>query len=124
MRGGIGVFSNAANLGSLSQALTNTGLPSGIQQINCVGPAAPIPDWNAYANDPTTVPTVAPMARVGTVFSNAAPNVTLFSRGFRAAEQRSARTCPGTAASWTRASTLNVRGHVFAEPATSSALSI
>ena len=43
VRGGIGVFSNGSSAGQIGGALDNTGLPSGTQQIYCVGPASPIP---------------------------------------------------------------------------------
>ena len=82
LRGGIGLFASNASSGMIGSALDNTGLPSGAQQIVCVGPAAPIPDWTAYAADPTTVPERCADGTSGTPFSNAAPNVTLFARDF------------------------------------------
>ena len=83
VRGGIGVFSNSSNVGQIGSALDNTGLPSGAQQINCVGPAVPIPDWGTYAGDPTVVLDRCADGTTGTVFSNGAPNVTLFADHFR-----------------------------------------
>src|SRR5205814_9042927 len=56
--GGIGVFQNAPNTGALSQAITNNGLPDGIQQLTCVGAATPIPDWNLYMQFPDSAPRV------------------------------------------------------------------
>jgi hypothetical protein len=82
IRGGIGLFSNGAGGSQIGSALSNTGLPSGIQQIACVGPAVPIPEWDAYADDPTAIPDHCADGTSGTVFSNAAPNVTLFARDF------------------------------------------
>jgi hypothetical protein len=84
LRGGLGVFTNSAGGGQIGQVLENTGLPGGTQQIMCVGPAAPIPDWDAYAVDPDAIPEVCADSTVGTIFSNAAPNVTLFARNYRA----------------------------------------
>lgn len=83
LRGGIGVFASNAGSGAIGAALDNTGLPGGAQQIVCVGPAAPIPDWSAYAADPSTVPDRCADGTYGAPFSNAAPNVTLFANGFQ-----------------------------------------
>ena len=57
IRGGIGVFTSNLGAGQLGSALDNTGLPDGVQQIVCVGPAAPGPDWASYGVDPSAVPT-------------------------------------------------------------------
>jgi hypothetical protein len=89
VRGGLGVFANGSALGQINGALTNTGLPSGIQQIVCVGPAVPIPDWDAYIANPNAIPDQCADGSSGSVFSNAAPNVTLFANDF--APQRTVR---------------------------------
>ena len=88
-RGGIGVFANNSNAGSLAAALDNTGLPDGAQQLTCTGPATPIPNWSAYATDPSSVPGVCADGTAGTLFSNTAPFVTLFAKNYR--PQRSVR---------------------------------
>jgi hypothetical protein len=90
VRGGIGVFSNGSSGGQIGGALDNTGLPSGTQQILCVGPAVPIPDWTLYAADPGGVPDRCADGTTGTLFANRSPNVTLFSPGYR--PQRTVRT--------------------------------
>jgi hypothetical protein len=82
VRGGIGVFANNSNVGQLGNVLINTGLPNGAQQIVCVGPAVPIPDWDLYATDPDAIPDRCADGTSGTVFSNSAPNVTLFATDF------------------------------------------
>ncbi len=82
VRGGVGIFTNASGSGQLGSVLDNTGLPGGAQQIYCVGPAAPIPDWTAYANDPSLIPTECADGTAGSPFSNTSPNVTLFARAF------------------------------------------
>jgi hypothetical protein len=84
VRGGVGVFQNTPNTNLIGGALDNTGLPGAVQQLTCVGLAAPTPDWDAYAADPSSIPTRCADGTLGTVFSNAAPNVTLFSKDFRA----------------------------------------
>jgi hypothetical protein len=83
LRGGIGVFANNTNPNQIGAALDNTGLPSGSQQIVCVGPAAPVPNWAAFATDPSSIPTQCADGTGGSVFSNAAPNVSLVSTSFR-----------------------------------------
>jgi hypothetical protein len=83
LRGGIGLFANGANGGQIGTALDNTGLPGGVQQIVCTGPAAPIPDWERYGLDPSSIPDHCLDGSAGSVFSNGAPNVTLFDPSFR-----------------------------------------
>jgi hypothetical protein len=89
VRGGIGVFQNTPGTQSIGGAIDNTGLPTGLQQLNCVGAAAPIPDWTSYLNDVNSIPRTCADGSLGTVFSNSTPNVTLFDPDFAA--QRSLR---------------------------------
>jgi hypothetical protein len=88
IRGGVGVFTNALGAGQLGQAMDATGLPGGTQQIVCVGPAAPAPQWEVY-DDPAAIPGHCADGSSGTQFANGAPNVVLFSPDFR--PQRSIR---------------------------------
>lgn len=89
VRGGLGVFTNTLGVDQLGSALDNTGLPVDARQVVCVGPAAPVPQWEAYASDPGAVPDRCADGGSGTPFSSGAPNVTLFSPDFR--PQRSVR---------------------------------
>ncbi|HEX6558795.1 MAG TPA: hypothetical protein VF021_05015, partial [Longimicrobiales bacterium] len=82
VRGGVGVFANNAGAGMLGSALDNTGLPNGTTQIVCVGPAAPVPDWASYAANSANIPDSCADGSTGSVFSNAAPNVTLFASDY------------------------------------------
>ena len=82
VRGGVGLFQNMPGTTQLGQALDNTGLPSAVQQLNCVGPATPVPNWSAYAGDPSTIPTTCADGTSGSVFANSAPNVYLFAKDF------------------------------------------
>ena len=81
VRGGVGVFQNLPGTTLVGSALDNTGLPGGVQQVSCVGSATPIPDWPAYASDPSQVP-AACLGSAPPVFANAAPNVNTFSRDY------------------------------------------
>jgi hypothetical protein len=89
VRGGIGVFQNTPNASLLGGAIDNTGLPGAVQQLTCVGAATPIPNWQSYIDDPSTVPAQCADGSMGSSFANSAPNVTLFARDYAA--QRSLR---------------------------------
>jgi len=84
VRGGAGIFQNTSSANSVGSALDNTGLPNGIQQLSCIGAAAPVPDWPGYAAGPSSVPARCADGSTGSVFANSAPNVTLFADDFRA----------------------------------------
>jgi hypothetical protein len=86
VRGGVGMFQNTPSVNSVGNALDNTGLASAVQQVTCLGAAAPIPDWSAYASDAASVPSRCTDGSLGTVFSSSAPNVTLFSKDYQASK--------------------------------------
>jgi hypothetical protein len=89
VRGGVGLFQNTPSAGTVGAALENTGLPSAVQQLRCVGPATPAPNWAAYAADPSTIPNRCADGTTGSPFANNAPDITLFARDY--AVPRSAR---------------------------------
>lgn len=89
VRGGIGIFQNLPGVQALGQAIDNTGLPSGVQQLTCVGAATPLPDWDLFATNPSAIPTACADGSTGTPFADAAPNVTLFDKDYQS--QRSLR---------------------------------
>ena len=82
VRGGIGLFQNTPTVNQIGNALDNTGLPSGVQQLTCIGAAAPIPNWTAYASNPLSVPNRCADGSTGNVFADAAPNVTKFAEDY------------------------------------------
>ena len=82
VRGGVGVFQNVPGTNLVASALDNTGLPSAVQQVTCIGAATPIPDWDGYITDPSTIPVQCANGTSGTPFSNVAPNVTAFSKAY------------------------------------------
>ena len=45
-------FQSTPNASTIGQAMDNTGLATGAQQLVCVGAAAPTPDWAAYIDEP------------------------------------------------------------------------
>jgi hypothetical protein len=82
VRGGLGVFQDSPNSTLIGTAIDNTGLPSAVQQLSCIGAATPLPDWSGYLNDPGSIPTQCADGTGGGVFSNQAPNVTLFAKDY------------------------------------------
>lgn len=82
VQGGVGMFQNLQGATLLSNAVNNTGLASSTQQITCVGPAAPSPNWDAYGNT-ANIPTTCADGSSGSVFSNATPSVTLFNSDYK-----------------------------------------
>jgi len=82
LRGGVGEFRSGMPGGLLGQAQSATGFPSGQTQLVCLGDAAPLPDWDAYLEDPSSVPMTCTGAP--TTLPTRAPNVTAFSDGFTA----------------------------------------
>ena len=84
VRGGIGVFQNTASTNLVGTALDNTGLSTAVQQITCIGAATPIPNWAAYASSSALIPTRCTDGTTGTVFSNVAPNVAVFTKDYHA----------------------------------------
>jgi hypothetical protein len=80
--GGFGKFQNIPNSSLVSNAIDNTGLPSALQQLNCVGAAVPVRDWTDLS-DPSKVPEECEDGSQGTVFANTSPNVSLFAHGYK-----------------------------------------
>src|SRR4029079_2132916 len=58
------------------------GLPSGVQQLTCIGAATPIPDWTAYRSAAGSIPDRCAYGTTATVFSDASPNVNLFASDY------------------------------------------
>ncbi|HTE47592.1 MAG TPA: carboxypeptidase-like regulatory domain-containing protein [Gemmatimonadaceae bacterium] len=88
--GGLGIFQGSPAQSLMSRVISNTGLPSAIQQLTCIGDAAPTPDWERYRLDPTTVPGACTDGSTGTVFANAQPGVTLVDPNYHASRRLSA----------------------------------
>lgn len=79
---GGGVFQNVATSQLITPALASTGLPSSAQTVTCVGSAVPFPDWHSFLTDPSSIPSRCADGSTNSVFSSAAPNVTLFDSHF------------------------------------------
>src|SRR5947199_6842094 len=79
LRGGVGDFQSPTPTALYSAALGAPGLSNAETELVCIGSAVPIPNWAAYASDPSTIP--GQCADTGsTVAISAHPNVTAFAR--------------------------------------------
>lgn len=83
LRGGVGEFRGRAPFGLYAGALEQTGLAGGEGQLVCVGAAVPQPDWDAFRDDPSSIPTECAGGLPGEPVTGR-PNVTLFDEGFGA----------------------------------------
>ncbi|HMA03640.1 MAG TPA: hypothetical protein VKP02_14830, partial [Gemmatimonadaceae bacterium] len=83
LRGGVGEFRSLTPSALFSAAEGATGIDGSESQLVCIGSAVPIPDWGAYASDPSTIPTTCASATPLPV-NGALPNVAAFNPGFQA----------------------------------------
>ncbi|HEY3286056.1 MAG TPA: TonB-dependent receptor [Gemmatimonadaceae bacterium] len=83
VRGGLGVFQNVPQSTLLGAALDNTGLTSGVQQLNCVGGTVPSQAWNTWATNAASIPSTCADGSVTSPFTNVSPNVSLFSKAWQ-----------------------------------------
>jgi len=81
LRGGIGEFRGTVPVQALAPLLGQTG-SGGPLELACVGPAAPVPDWELYARDPDAVPATCAGGAPGFVSRSRA--LTLFAPDFAA----------------------------------------
>jgi hypothetical protein len=88
-----GIYQNVGPAGQTAEAVSQTGLPSSTRTIACVGPAAPVPNWDLFL-DRAAIPSTCADSSTGGVFSSAAPNVYAFDPRF--VQPRALR----TAADW------------------------
>jgi hypothetical protein len=82
VRGGVGVFQSTPTAQTIGSVLDNTGLPSGIQQLMCVGAAVPSPDWAAYMNNLGAIPSTCANGAASAPLASGVPNVTLFDQSY------------------------------------------
>jgi hypothetical protein len=84
VRGGVGLFQGTPGTQLIGQAIDNTGLAGGLQQLTCTGVAVPSPEWAEYLADQSIIPAQCADGSDGTVFASGVPNVTLFAEDYRA----------------------------------------
>lgn len=85
LRGGVGEFRQYPEPTLLADASIATGLATGAQRITCVGPAVPIPDWQAFLASEGAVPSSCIGPATASGFADAAPAVQLFDRNYQPA---------------------------------------
>lgn len=83
LRGGIGEFRQYLEPALLADASTATGLPNSVQQITCLGPAVPVPDWQNWFAGLSSLPTSCVGPPTILRFADASPAVQLFDRDFK-----------------------------------------
>lgn len=79
IRGGIGEFRSLLPSTLLADALRSTGLAGAERQVVCIGSAVPVPNWESYQTDPSTVPADCLEANT---FASTTPSITLFDRSY------------------------------------------
>jgi hypothetical protein len=78
LSGGIGLFAGNAPTNIFSAAIRQTGLPTAEATLSCIGDAIPTPDWVAFQNDPSSIPSACADGGLGNpTQSFRAPDVTL-----------------------------------------------
>ena len=80
IRGGFGEFRGRASSALFASAADANGLTTGQTQIVCVGPTVPVPDWDSFLDDPSTVPSTC--NGDSQQFGNERRNITVFSPDF------------------------------------------
>ena len=86
-RGGLGEFRGKISSNLVASANDATGLLGGQSTLTCIGAAVPVPDWTAYLNDPSSIPTQCldvPGGMSAVPLSGQRRNVTTFENGFSA----------------------------------------
>jgi hypothetical protein len=83
IRGGAGEFRSLTPSALFSAAEGATGVDGSESQLVCIGSAVPTPDWSAYAQDPSAIPTTCASA-TPIEPATALPNVAAFNSNFGA----------------------------------------
>jgi hypothetical protein len=79
--GGIREYRGTLSTRSIDSYTRQTGLPSAIQQLYCIGSAAPTPDWASYMNG-EPAPTECANGASSTPLAQTAPPVALFAPNY------------------------------------------
>ena len=85
LRGGVGVFRGTMSSTLPSTAQAQAGFSTTEAQLVCVGAAVPIPDWNNFATNPSTIPTQC-LNNQNTPVIAGRPSVTTYDEGYGAAK--------------------------------------
>lgn len=85
IRGGIGEFRQNVDPTLLSEASAATGLAGSTTRLSCFGDAVPLPDWQSFFTDESSIPSRCAGGAASSGLSDAAPGVLLFDRHYQPA---------------------------------------
>ncbi|HEX6536763.1 MAG TPA: carboxypeptidase regulatory-like domain-containing protein [Gemmatimonadaceae bacterium] len=88
----LGRYQSHLDVGTALAASRATGLPSAARLLDCAGDAVPVPEWQRYEADPTSIPGICADGSGGGPATPAVPSVTLFDRYRPPAHWRAALT--------------------------------
>jgi hypothetical protein len=77
--GGIRDYRGVLRTQSIDPYTRQTGLPTGVQQVECVGAAIPAPNWSAYTQSQGAIPDACADGTSGSALAQTTPPVALFS---------------------------------------------
>ena len=75
--GGVREYRGTLSTRALDAYTRQTGLPSAIQQLYCIGAATPIADWQAFSQNSASIPTECANGAASTPLAQTAPPVSL-----------------------------------------------
>ncbi|MEP6763946.1 MAG: carboxypeptidase-like regulatory domain-containing protein [Gemmatimonadaceae bacterium] len=82
LRGGIGEFRGMTSPSLLSDARIATGLSNSEDRFSCYGTATPVPDWDGYNTNASTIPRAC-AGSLASTFVDSARAVRLIGKGYR-----------------------------------------
>ncbi|HET7622803.1 MAG TPA: carboxypeptidase regulatory-like domain-containing protein [Gemmatimonadaceae bacterium] len=82
LSGGIREYRGALQPEDAERIALQSGLPSGIRELGCYGPAAPFPDWSAYASSVEAIPEACVDGTAASPFVESSPSVLLYAPDF------------------------------------------
>jgi hypothetical protein len=86
LSGGVREYRGSLSTRAIDAYTRQTGLPSAIQQLYCVGAATPLPDWRAYEQGTSFVPTACADGTASTPLAQTTPPVSLFAPDYETYE--------------------------------------
>ena len=82
LSGGIREYRGVVRPEDAERIALESGLPSGIRELGCYGPAAPSPDWQAYAASVGAIPDACVAGTAASPFVESSPSVLLYAPDF------------------------------------------
>ncbi len=82
LAGGIREYESTLPAQGVANVLRRTGVPGAVEELQCIGPAAPSPDWAAYVQSPGAIPNECAGGTPSQSLAQLAPAVTLYAPDF------------------------------------------